>query len=152
MLKAFVRHAAEKPDHPQADSPEGAPILESGIPNAAEVGADLVSRDLNVGYIAVSTKLRSQQTAAALGSRIQHIYPHLDEIALTKEMKVAMRDENHVPPEAIEAARTIMTNLPEEDVIVGHGGWLAGVRYLYQDQIKVERFLPVHLEVTLLEL
>lgn len=108
-----------------------APLMELGVRQARQLGLELHDRH-GIGTdstdVAVSTMLRTQQTARTAGFARQAIYPMLDEVSLPDlaEMRRTI-DAGKLPDVARAMAGRILKNPPAQRLWFTHGLLIAAL-------------------------
>ena len=128
----------------------GPPLTQLSVEQARYLGIQLRAdeEEFDFSMVAISEMLRTEQTARALGAKATRVYPILNEVLLTDEEK-QMLLRNKIPLSVFERGAEILDDPPEEQVVVSHGGPIAGLCAVLG--VQVERFLPVHLETRILD-
>ena len=133
---------------------QGAPLNHEGIVQTAALHELLLVYDFNLTTepTAVSTFLRTAQTAQFAGLQNIIAYPILDEVKTPDPQRTQQLIENKLlPPEAIEAAKRILVKPPIERIWVTHGLVIAAVQHLLGTTIE-DRFIIDFCEIVEIEL
>lgn len=109
-----------------------APLMREGLVQAIEAREHLNTlRDMSKfdDYVAVSSMLRTQQTASAMGLHRQIIYPELREVphGIEPLRLRTMLDAGELPDTALQTAERILENPPREEIWFTHGLVIAGL-------------------------
>lgn len=164
MSKLLIRHGLSEANNrdnvgTMAFAAHDAPLMELGKEQARERAAHLPLEydvDVKAEPVAVSTMLRTWQTAEHMGFTPQNIscYELLDEVTHGME-GAALRmllDSGGLPDAAIEAAHAILNSPPEERVWVTHGLVIASLCRVLGVSDQFERHIPWFCEARLLHI
>lgn len=156
MSKLFVRHGlSDANNHENYGTPAfGNPhagLMADGWEQAVIMGQRLNSDfgvDTSTESVAVSTLLRTQETAIGAGFRNLVIYPCLDEEkgGMTDSETRWALDHRLSPEATIKAARFIIANPPEERVVITHAYIIATICNelgLYLDKKFTPKFCEI---------
>jgi broad specificity phosphatase PhoE len=112
---------------------QGALLNHEGIVQTAALHERLLTYDFDLATepVAVSTLLRTAQTAQFAGLQNITAHPLLDEVKTPNPLHTQQLIENkQLPPEAIEAAKRILAKPPKARIWVTHGLVIAAVQHL----------------------
>lgn len=155
MKYLVIRHAKTDASNQTraAFGKAGAPLSEIGRNQAKELGERLKS--LGVDYdmpVAVSELIRTHETANAAGFADLHVTPLLNEVAITDPVQVReFVEEKKLPQAALDAAKAIIKNPPQEKIWVTHGPVIAAIQELLGRGENVS-FIPDYCEVREIEI
>lgn len=134
MKRLVIRHAqseANRTTRP-AFGEAGAQLTKGGINQCFNLGVVLIAMgvDRKDEAVAVSEKIRTQQTARHVGFIWTEIYPILNEVSTNippLDLLVQLH-KGQLPFEAIARAESILDDPPEERIWITHGLVIAGLR------------------------
>jgi broad specificity phosphatase PhoE len=147
MTRLVIRHGLSEANNrenygtPAFGNPN-ATLMDEGIVHATNTGnrlrLPLYSIDSSNTIVAVSKMRRTWETANFAGFHTLRPYELLNEIShgLTLDDKANIKKTGIIPEIALEAARDILKNPPEEEIWFTHGLVIASickVRNIYQD-------------------
>lgn len=154
MSKLVARHAfSEANDRNNWGTPlfghPDAPIKDWGFTQSKQMGRalrDLYKIDPSVTRVAVSTMLRTQQTAFEAGFKYENQvqYALLDEITTGLELEEVgqLINEKRYPEIGLHIAELILENPPEEGILVMHGLTIACLCKVAGVADQYDRFIP----------
>lgn len=164
MSKLLIRHGLSEANNrdnvgTMAFAAHDAPLMEPGKEQSRERAARLpldYGIHIEAEPVAVSTMLRTWQTAECMGFTTENIscYELLDEVTHGMEGAAlrALLDSGGLPDAAIEAAHTILNSPPEERVWVTHGLVIASLCSVLGVSDQFERLIPRFCEARLLHI
>lgn len=126
----------------------GAPLNESGVQQALQLGKVLSSQGVNKSQVvAISEFQRTKQTANIAGLKKTRTNSLLNEV-MTSNPKhtIELVAKRKLPQEAIDAAKAVLTNPPKEHVWVTHGLLIAAIEHVTK-QLKPHSFIPDFCEI-----
>ncbi len=136
MKRIIIRHGHTGVDRDARDSfgAEGPPISKQGVADAERAGREIEKLGINLAAepVAISTYLRTKQTAEAAGFKKLRADPSLNEIftGIPNDQLKDMVAKRQVPEIVLQKAQAILDNPPPEKVWVTHGLVIIGLREL----------------------
>ncbi len=156
MTKLFIRHSLSEANNREnygtpAFGSARVGLMPEGWEQSAKMGRVLEDNygiDVTTEPVAVSTLLRTQETAIGAGFENLIVYSCLDEEKGTmNDIETRWALDHRLSPEAtIKAARYIIANTPEERVIITHAYIIATICQqlgLYTDAKFTPKFCEI---------
>lgn len=155
MKYLLIRHAATDANRltRALEGKHGAPLNEAGRNQAAKLQQVLVKQGVDLSQpVAVSDFIRTQETARLAGFTNLNVNKLIDEINTSDPKRTQEGvEQGKLPKEAIEAAQSILQNLPAERVWVTHGLVITAL-LMALDQSDHEHFIPAQASITEIEI
>jgi hypothetical protein len=152
-----IRHALSEANNRNnigtlAFASKDAPLMDPGREQARR-RASMLLGDYGINAAgtpaAVSSLLRTEETARVMGFQLIKAYEQLDEVehGMSGPEFRALLDNGRLPQASLDAAEVILQNPPSEKVWITHGLVIAGLSQVLGVSDQFERLIPKFCEV-----